>query len=182
MFYKVLIAMSSILMASASPLVSFQTSMGDFVVELNPEKAPISTENFISYVNSGAYDNSIFHRVINGFMIQGGGFDADLNQKPTNAPIALESKNGLKNVKYSIAMARTSVPNSATSQFFINVVDNAMLDYPNPDGNGYAVFGQVVKGTEVIDAIKQVPTSVQQGMSDVPVTTVTIIKASVITP
>lgn len=182
MFYKVLIAMcSSILMAATSPQVSFQTSMGDFVVELNSEKAPISVENFLTYVKEGSYDNTIFHRVINGFMIQGGGFDADLNQKPTKAPIELESKNGLKNKKYSLAMARTSVPNSATSQFFINVTDNAMLDHPNPDGHGYAVFGDVIEGSDVIEAIKAVPTGVKNGMGDVPLTTVTIIKASIVT-
>lgn len=179
MFYKVLIIMcSSILMAA--PQVSFQTSMGDFTIELNSETAPVSSENFLDYVKSGAYKDTIFHRVINGFMIQGGGFDAHLNQKPTKAPIVLESQNGLKNTQYSIAMARTSDPNSATSQFFINVVDNPMLDYPKPDGHGYAVFGHVVSGTSTIDAIKAVPTGMKNGMGDVPLTPVVILNALVV--
>jgi len=141
--------------AIAGTKVEFKTTIGDFVVELNDEKAPISTENFLNYVNSNFYSGTIFHRVINGFMVQGGGFTKEMQQKSGNAPIQLESKNGLNNVMYSIAMARTGNPNSATSQFFINVVDNPNLDYPKPDGNGYAVFGMVIKGTETIDKIKK---------------------------
>lgn len=175
--FRIFIICAGVVMASS---VSFQTSMGDFVVELDEQHAPLSVQNFLNYVNSGFYDNTIFHRVIDGFMIQGGGFTESLEQKSTNAPIALESQNGLKNVKYSVAMARTFIPDSATSQFFINVVDNPMLDYPNPDGNGYAVFANVVSGTEVIDAIKAVPTGMQNAMADVPKTAVIIYKATVI--
>ena len=164
----------------AGPLVEFKTNLGDFTVELNAEKAPNTTQNFLSYVQSGFYSGTIFHRVINGFMIQGGGFTKDMQQKSTNAPIALENNNGLKNVMYSIAMARTSNPHSATAQFFINVVDNPNLDYPKPDGYGYAVFGMVVKGTETIDKIKKVVTTRQSYMSDVPVNTIIIQSATLL--
>jgi peptidyl-prolyl cis-trans isomerase A (cyclophilin A) len=164
----------------AGPLVEFKTNLGDFTVELNAEKAPRTTQNFLSYVESGFYSGTIFHRVINGFMVQGGGFTKDMQQKNTNAPIALETNNGLKNVMYSIAMARTSNPHSATAQFFINVVDNPNLDYPKPDGYGYAVFGMVVKGTETIDKIKKVVTTRQSYMSDVPVNTIIIQSATLI--
>ncbi|QWD80555.1 peptidylprolyl isomerase [Polynucleobacter sp. MWH-Spelu-300-X4] len=166
--------------AIAGTKVEFKTTIGDFVVELNDEKAPISTENFLNYVNSNFYSGTIFHRVINGFMVQGGGFTKEMQQKSGNAPIQLESKNGLNNVMYSIAMARTGNPNSATSQFFINVVDNPNLDYPKPDGNGYAVFGMVIKGTETIDKIKKVVTTRVGPFSDVPVNPIVIQSAKVI--
>jgi len=164
----------------AGPKVEFKTSMGDFVVELNPEKAPKTVENFLGYVNSGFYNGTIFHRVINNFMVQGGGFTPDMQQKPTRAPIPLESNNGLSNVMYSIAMARTSVPDSATAQFFVNVVNNKNLDFPRPDGHGYAVFGMVIKGTETIDKIKAVSTTSKRPFSDVPTTTIVINSAKVI--
>jgi peptidyl-prolyl cis-trans isomerase A (cyclophilin A) len=164
----------------AGPKVEFKTSMGDFVVELNPEKAPKTVENFLGYVNSGFYNGTIFHRVINNFMVQGGGFTPDMQQKPTKAPIPLESNNGLNNVVYSIAMARTNVPDSATAQFFVNVVNNKNLDFPRPDGHGYAVFGMVIKGTETIDKIKAVSTTSKRPFSDVPSTTIVINSAKVI--
>ena len=164
--------------ALAGPKVLFKTNQGNFVVELDPEKAPKTVENFINYVNSGFYTGTIFHRVINGFMVQGGGFTKDMKEKSTQAPIPLESRNGLQNLKYTIAMARTGDPNSATSQFFINVRDNAKLDYPSPDGNGYAVFGKVISGTDVIDQIKFAPTTVVRGMSDVPVNPIIIESAT----
>ena len=144
---------------AAAPQATIQTSMGPIVVELNAEKAPRTVENFLQYARDGHYNGTIFHRVIPGFMIQGGGFTRDMQQKPTRAPIPLESRNGLKNERGTIAMARTSVPDSATSQFFINVVDNAMLNYPGPDGSGYAVFGKVVRGMDVVDKIRQVRTA-----------------------
>ena len=163
----------------AGPKVVFETTKGNFTVELEPEKAPITVENFLSYVNSGFYSGTIFHRVINGFMVQGGGFTKDYKEKnPGKAPISLESKNGLKNLKYTIAMARTSDPNSATAQFFINVRDNQKLDYPSPDGFGYAVFGQVISGTDVIEQIKFAPTTVINGMADAPVNPVIIKSAT----
>lgn len=130
--------------AAAHPVVQFKTTQGDIRVELYPEKAPKTVANFLDYVKAGQYNGTIFHRVIPGFMIQGGGYKANFDEKPTRAPIPLESRNGLKNLTGTIAMARTSDPNSATAQFFINTVDNSNLDYPNPDGNGYAVFGKVV--------------------------------------
>jgi peptidyl-prolyl cis-trans isomerase A (cyclophilin A) len=154
--------------------------MGDFVVELNPEKAPKTVENFLGYVNSGFYNGTIFHRVINNFMVQGGGFTPDMQQKTVKAPIPLESQNGLSNVVYSIAMARTNVPDSATAQFFVNVVNNKNLDFPRPDGHGYAVFGMVIKGTETIDKIKAVSTSSKRPFADVPNTTIVINSAKVI--
>ena len=175
---SLLISLSST--AWADPKVLFKTTKGDFVVELNPEKAPITVENFLSYVNSGFYSGTIFHRVINGFMVQGGGFTQNMQEKTTKAPIALESRNGLKNLKYTIAMARTGDPNSATAQFFINVRDNSRLDYPSPDGFGYAVFGKVISGTEVIEDIKFSPTTVVRGMSDVPVNKITIESATLL--
>ncbi|MEN9929755.1 MAG: hypothetical protein RL604_2 [Pseudomonadota bacterium] len=164
----------------AGPKVEFKTTMGDFVVELNPEKAPKTVENFLGYVNSGFYNGTIFHRVINNFMVQGGGFTPDMQQKVTKAPISLESNNGLNNVMYSIAMARTNVPDSATAQFFVNVVNNKNLDYPRPDGHGYAVFGMVIKGTETIDKIKAVSTTSKRPFADVPSTTIVINSAKVI--
>jgi peptidyl-prolyl cis-trans isomerase A (cyclophilin A) len=142
-------------------------------------KAPKSVENFLQYVKDGHYDGTVFHRVISGFMIQGGGFDADMKQKATRAPIALESRNGLSNARGTIAMARTMVPDSATSQFFINVVDNPRLDAANsPDGNGYAVFGKVVAGMEVVDKIRAVPVGDKAGHQNVPQQPVVIKKAT----
>lgn len=158
--------------------VRLNTSAGDIVLELDAAKAPKTVENFVQYVKDKHYDGTVFHRVIDGFMIQGGGFTADMTQKPTRAPIPLESRNGLTNGRGTIAMARTSNPNSATAQFFINVVDNAMLNAPNPDGYGYAVFGKVVTGMDVVDKIKAVPVGNKGGHQNVPNTPVTIIKAT----
>lgn len=162
---------------TAQPKVKLSTSLGDIVLELNAEKAPKTVENFLQYVKDGHYDGLVFHRVIPGFMIQGGGFSADMQQKATRAPIVLEATNGLKNERGTIAMARTNVPDSATSQFFINVVDNAMLNATGP-GNGYAVFGKVTAGMDVVDKIRAVPTGSRGMHRDVPTTPVTILKAS----
>ncbi len=159
-------------------VVVMETSMGNIEIELYSDKAPITVENFISYVESGFYDGLIFHRVIPGFMVQGGGFDREMNQKEGNAPIKNEADNGLKNLKYTLAMARTQVVDSATSQFFINVADNAFLDNGARDF-GYAVFGKVVSGTDVVDKIAAVPTETRGMFSDVPVQPVTIKKAYV---
>jgi len=164
----------------AAPRVKLATSAGDIVVELAPEKAPKTVANFLQYVNDKHYDGTVFHRVIDGFMIQGGGFTADMRQKPTRAPVPLEASNGLKNARYTIAMARTGDPNSATSQFFINVKDNTMLDAPNPDGYGYTVFGKVVAGSEVVDKIRAVQTGNKSGMQNVPLDTITIQSATVV--
>ncbi|MEX8505581.1 MAG: peptidylprolyl isomerase [Leptothrix ochracea] len=159
--------------------VRLSTSMGDVVIELDTKNAPISTKNFIEYVKAGHYDGTIFHRVIENFMIQGGGFTPDMQQKPTRPPIALESKNGLKNTRGTVAMARTNVPDSATSQFFINVTDNAFLDQANSrDGTGYAVFGKVIEGMAVVDKIRAVPTTRRGMQGDVPAQAVTINKAT----
>ena len=166
--------------AQDAPKVKLATSLGDIVVQLDPAKAPKTVENFLAYVNDKHYDGTVFHRVINGFMIQGGGFTADMVQKPTKPPIPLEASNGLKNDTYTIAMARTGNPNSATSQFFINVKDNAMLNAPQPDGHGYAVFGKVVSGTEVVDKIKAVATGNKGMHQNVPVTPVTITSATLV--
>jgi peptidyl-prolyl cis-trans isomerase A (cyclophilin A) len=160
--------------------VRLATSMGDIVVELNAEKAPKTVDNFLQYVKAGQYDDTIFHRVIETFMIQGGGMKADMSEKATRAPIPLESRNGLSNQRGTLAMARTPDPNSATAQFFINVVDNARLDQANAqDGNGYAVFGKVVAGMEIVDRIKAVPVANKGGHQNVPVTPVLIKKATV---
>jgi len=164
--------------AQAQQRVKLATSAGDIVVELDAAKAPKTVENFLQYVKDKHYDGTVFHRVIDGFMIQGGGFTADLQQKPTRAPIPLEASNGLKNDKYTIAMARTGNPNSATSQFFINVKNNDSLNAPNPDGYGYTVFGKVVAGTDVVDKIRGVATGNKNGMQNVPVTTVVIQSAT----
>jgi peptidyl-prolyl cis-trans isomerase B (cyclophilin B) len=166
---------------NGNPTVVMETSKGTIEIELYPDKAPISVENFLSYVNEGYYDGLIFHRVIANFMIQGGGFDKDLNQKETKAPIKNEAGNGLKNERGTIAMARTMVVDSATSQFFINVVDNEMLDYKDNSirGFGYAVFGKVTKGMEVVDAIKAVKTGSVGQFQDVPVEPVIITKVYV---
>ncbi len=171
--------------ALAGPKVEFKTTMGNFTVELDDVKAPKSTANFLNYVKSGFYNGTIFHRVIDGFMIQGGGFTADMNQKPTDAPVVSEAQNGLKNQNYTIAMARTSDPDSATAQFFINVNNNEGLNYPNSMGNGYTVFGKVISGTQTIDAIRKIPTMIASTpktgrMSDVPSKTVTIESATIL--
>jgi cyclophilin family peptidyl-prolyl cis-trans isomerase len=163
--------------AGAKPVVVLTTSLGEIELELDEAKAPITVRNFLQYVDEGFYDGTIFHRVISGFMIQGGGFTPSMQQKKTRAAIQNEAANGLKNVKGSVAMARTNAPHSATAQFFINHKDNGFLDYPGQDGWGYAVFGRVVKGTEVIDQIAAVKTGMKSGMSDVPVQTVAIISA-----
>ncbi|PWW44642.1 peptidylprolyl isomerase [Melaminivora alkalimesophila] len=165
---------------AAEPRVKLATSMGDIVVQLDPARAPRTVENFLSYVKDGHYDGTVFHRVIDGFMIQGGGFTPEMQQKPTKAPIKLEADNGLKNDKYTIAMARTGNPDSATSQFFINVVNNDMLNAPKPDGHGYAVFGKVVEGTEVVDKIKAVATGNRGPHQNVPTTPVLIQSATVL--
>lgn len=166
----------------SNPQVELQTSKGKIVLELNAEKAPVTTKNFLSYVESGHYDGTIFHRVIDGFMIQGGGFAAGMKEKNTNAPIQNEAQNGLKNDKYTIAMARTSEPHSASAQFFINVKNNDFLNHtnPTPQGWGYAVFGKVVEGTDVVDAIKGVATGNKGFHQDVPLEDVVIEKATVL--
>ncbi|WP_347485406.1 peptidylprolyl isomerase [Vandammella animalimorsus] len=161
----------------SNPKVQLHTTHGVITVELDAEKAPKSTANFLSYVNSGHYDNTIFHRVIGNFMIQGGGFEPGMKQKPTGAEIENEAKNGLKNDQYTIAMARTSAPHSATAQFFINVNNNDFLNYPGQDGWGYAVFGKVVEGTDVVDKIKAVATGRRGFHDDVPKDDVVITKA-----
>jgi peptidyl-prolyl cis-trans isomerase A (cyclophilin A) len=173
-----------LLAALASPAalaqkVKLATSMGDVVLQLDADKAPKTVANFVQYVKDGHYDGLVFHRVIGGFMIQGGGYDADMKEKPTRPSIPLESRNGLSNLRGTIAMARTSVPDSASSQFFINVVDNPRLDAANsPDGNGYAVFGKVVSGMDVIDKIREVPVANKAGHQNVPQQPVVIRKAT----
>ncbi|MEJ1169820.1 peptidylprolyl isomerase [Variovorax sp. CCNWLW235] len=162
----------------AGPRVKLATSAGDILVELDQAKAPKTVENFLQYVNDKHYDGTVFHRVIDGFMIQGGGFTAEMQQKPTRAPIALEANNGLKNDRYTIAMARTGNPNSATSQFFINVKNNDSLNAPNPDGYGYTVFGRVVSGTDVVDKIRAVQTGNKGGMQNVPLEPIIIKSAT----
>ena len=159
--------------------VELTTSAGVIRIELDDDKAPLSVANFLSYVNSGHYDGTIFHRVIKGFMIQGGGMAPGMNQKDTQATIQNEANNGLKNKKYTLAMARTSAPHSASSQFFINASDNSFLDHtaPSAQGWGYAVFGKVVAGTEVVDAIERVATGSKGGHGDVPKEDVLILKA-----
>ena len=154
--------------------VTLKTNFGSFVLELNEKAAPITVKNFESYVNKGFFNDTIFHRVIDGFMIQGGGFTKDMSQKQTDAPIKIESDNGLKNKKYTIAMARTSIPDSATSQFFINVKNNDFLDYSGQSNPGYCVFGKVIEGQDVVDKIGKLKTRVKNGMGDVPIKTVKI--------
>jgi cyclophilin family peptidyl-prolyl cis-trans isomerase len=162
-------------------LVNMQTNMGTIILELNKEKAPNSVKNFVEYTKSGFYDGTIFHRVINNFMVQGGGFTKDFKQKDTGDAVKNEAKNGLKNVKGSVAMARTRDPHSATAQFFINVNDNKFLDYPGQDGWGYAVFGKVTKGMEVINKMKSVNTgSGGPFPSDVPKKTIIIEKVTLV--
>jgi cyclophilin family peptidyl-prolyl cis-trans isomerase len=160
--------------------VEMSTTLGDIRLELDRDKAPKSVDNFIQYARSGFYDGTIFHRVIKNFMIQGGGYTADMTKKGTRAPIQNEAKNGLKNRRGTIAMARTSSPHSATAQFFINHKDNDFLDYPGSDGWGYAVFGKVVSGMDVVDAIANQDTGIKSGMRDVPRNAVVIEKVTVI--
>lgn len=161
-------------------MVKLHTNFGEITIELDAEKAPITVANFLNYVDKGFYDNTIFHRVINNFMIQGGGFDTDMNQKNTEAEIKNEADNGLTNNKYTIAMARTSAPHSASSQFFINVADNDFLNFtaPNGSGWGYCVFGKVTAGMDVIDKIRLVATTNRRGHQDVPVDNVVIERAT----
>jgi peptidyl-prolyl cis-trans isomerase B (cyclophilin B) len=158
-------------------MITLTTSMGRIVLELEPQKAPKTCANFEQYVQDGHYDGTIFHRVIDGFMIQGGGFFPDMAQKATRDPIENEAKNGLSNVAGTLAMARTMQPHSATAQFFINVSDNKFLDYPGQDGWGYCVFGRVVEGMDVVNRIKAVPTTRRAGHQDVPVQEILIEKA-----
>lgn len=164
-----------------NPVVTMSTNMGDIRIELNADKAPISTQNFLDYVSDGHFDGLIFHRVIPGFMIQGGGFDAGMSQKKAKSPIKNEAANGLKNIIGSIAMARTNVVDSATAQFFINVKDNDFLNHKNtsPDGYGYAVFGQVIEGMEVVHSIEKVKTGNRGGHQDVPAQAVVINSAKI---
>jgi peptidyl-prolyl cis-trans isomerase B (cyclophilin B) len=161
-------------------MIKLTTNHGDILVELDVAKAPLSAANFEQYVRDGHYDDTLFHRVINGFMIQGGGMNTDFIQKPTRAPVANEAKNGLKNTAGTLAMARTGDPHSATAQFFINVGNNAFLDYPGQDGWGYCVFGRVVEGMDVVNAIKGVATGNRHGHQDVPREDVIIQKAEVV--
>ena len=167
---------------SDTPKVKLSTNMGDIVLELDAKSAPNTVANFVSYVRDKHYDGTIFHRVINGFMIQGGGFEPGMKQKPTGAEIRNEANNGLKNIRYSVAMARTSDPHSATAQFFINVQDNDFLDHsaPTPQGWGYCVFGQVVAGMDVVDRIKTVKTGQRGFHGDVPLEDVLIERAEIV--
>ena len=168
-------------LAADNPQVSMKTNLGEIVVELDQEKAPITTANFIAYVKSGFYNDTIFHRVINGFMVQGGGYTADLKTKQGLRPnIKTEEKNGLSNLAYTIAMARHDDPNSAQSQFFINVVDNPGLDYPNAKGHGYTVFGKVIKGQETVDKIKGLLVDDKPGFQNIPVMPVVVKSAAVL--
>ncbi|MGZ5578878.1 MAG: peptidylprolyl isomerase [Methylobacter sp.] len=169
-------------MSSTPSKVKLTTSLGDIIIQLNPEKAPVTTANFLTYVNEGFYSGTIFHRIISGFMAQGGGFDTSFNQKATHAPIKNEADNGLSNKRGTIAMARTNIPDSATAQFFINYKDNSFLNHtsPTPSGWGYAVFGEVVEGMEVVDEMAKQPTGNRGGHQDVPKTDIVIEKAEVI--
>ncbi|MDM8359247.1 peptidylprolyl isomerase [Pandoraea communis] len=163
-------------------MVELHTNHGVIRIELDADKAPKTVENFLNYVKNGFYDNTVFHRVINGFMIQGGGFEPGMKQKPTEAPIENEANNGLKNDKYTLAMARTNDPHSATAQFFINVSDNDFLNHsaPTPQGWGYAVFGKVIEGQDIVDQIKGVKTGSKGFHQDVPVDDVVIEKAVIV--
>lgn len=176
--FAAVIATGAMAQSPALPQVKLSTNQGDIVLELDPGKAPKTVANFLGYVKDKHYDGTVFHRVIDGFMIQGGGFTPDLQQKPTKAPIELEARNGLKNDRGTIAMARTGNPNSATSQFFINVVNNDMLNAPNPDGFGYAVFGKVVSGMDVVDKIRVAATGNKSMFQNVPLTSMTILSAT----
>jgi peptidyl-prolyl cis-trans isomerase B (cyclophilin B) len=167
---------------SSNNKVKFTTSLGEIIVQLNVEKAPVSSANFLAYVNEGFYNGTIFHRVIKGFMAQGGGFDASFKQKETHAPIKNEADNGLQNKRGTLAMARTNDPNSATAQFFINYKDNSFLDHtsPSPSGWGYAVFGEVLEGMDVVDKMADQPTGNKGGHQDVPKTDIVIEKAEIV--
>ncbi|HWZ47589.1 MAG TPA: peptidylprolyl isomerase [Herbaspirillum sp.] len=160
--------------------VLLTTNHGAIKIELDAEKAPKTVENFLAYVNAGHYNGTIFHRVIDGFMVQGGGFEPGMKQKPATQNVENEAANGLKNEPYTLAMARTSDPHSASAQFFINVKNNSFLDYPGQDGWGYAVFGKVIEGTEVVDKIKAVKTTRTGMFADVPVDDVIIVKAEIV--
>ncbi len=176
--------LSAVVAFAASPAwaqkVKLATSMGDIVLELDAAKAPKTVDNFVKYVSAGHYDGTVFHRVIDGFMVQGGGMTGDMKEKTTRAPIPLESGNGLLNVRGSVSMARTNVPDSATAQFFINLVDNARLDGSTPGQNGYAVFGKVVSGMDVVDKIRTVSVADNGPHQNVPVKPVVITKASLV--
>ena len=161
-------------------MVKMHTNHGDFTIELDAEKAPETVKNFLDYVGSGFYEGTIFHRVMDNFMVQGGGFEPGMKQKKTNAPIKNEAANGLTNDNYTVAMARTGDPHSATAQFFINVTNNSFLNYPGQDGWGYCVFGKVVEGKEVVDAIRKVKTGNRSGFQNVPLEDVIITKAEVL--
>lgn len=163
-------------------MVKLKTNHGDILLDLNAEKAPLTVENFLQYVKDGFFNNTIFHRVIDGFMIQGGGMDPDMNQKTTRAPVKNEADNGLKNDAYTVAMARTSDPHSATAQFFINVGNNDFLNHsaPTPNGWGYCVFGKVVEGQDVVDKIKKIRTGNRAGHQDVPTENVVIESAEIV--
>ncbi len=188
MIFAVLVAFALIVPAHMSqasggnPVIKLETTMGAIVLELDAQKAPKTVENFIQYVKDGHYNGTIFHRVIDGFMIQGGGFDAEMSQKDTRKPIENEANNGLKNDVYTIAMARTQDPHSATAQFFINVKNNTFLNHSSPTqaGWGYAVFGKVIEGSNVVDAIAKVSTTSKGMFDDVPTETVMIKKAVVV--
>jgi peptidyl-prolyl cis-trans isomerase A (cyclophilin A) len=181
---SILAAVAALAIGSAAaqdaPRVALDTGEGTIVIELAPQKAPKTVDNFLAYVRSGHYNGTVFHRVIPTFMIQGGGFTVDMTEKPTRGTIPLESQNGLKNERGAIAMARRGDPNSASAQFFINAVDNPRLDYPNPDGNGYAVFGKVVAGMDVVDRIKATPTGTRGPYQNVPLAPVVIKTARVV--
>jgi cyclophilin family peptidyl-prolyl cis-trans isomerase len=175
--------LASTVAQAANPTVELKTSMGTMVLELYPDKAPETVKNFLAYVRSGFYNGTIFHRVIDGFMIQGGGYDANFNQKPTRPPIRNEAANGLKNDIYTVAMARTGDPHSATAQFFVNVTDNHFLDYHSPDvmGYGYCVFGKVIRGQNVVTKIAKVETGASGPFgSDAPLNPVLIEKVRVL--
>lgn len=176
------LALAASPLALAAPLVALDTSAGRIVLELDDARAPKTVANFVQYVKAGHYDGTIFHRVIRGFMIQGGVFDPQMQQKPTGSPIQNEANNGLRNQRYTLAMARTSAPHSATAQFFINTVDNGFLDFKSesPQGWGYAVFGRVVDGTDVVDQIEGVATGNRSGHGDVPLEPVVIERAVVV--
>ena len=163
-------------------MVKLHTTLGTITLELNADKAPVTVENFLAYVRSGFYSNTIFHRVIDGFMIQGGGFEPGMKQKPTRTPIKSEADNGLSNKAYTVAMARTPDPHSASSQFFINVTNNDFLDFRAPTAReyGYCVFGQVVDGKEVVDQIKKIATTSRAGHNDVPVEDVIVTKTEIV--
>ncbi len=169
-------------MSDTPSKVKLTTSLGEIIIQLNPEKAPISSANFLTYVNEGFYNGTIFHRIIPGFMAQGGGFDTDFNQKAVHDPIKNEADNSLPNKRGTLAMARTNVPDSATAQFFINYKDNSFLNYtsPTPSGWGYAVFGEVIEGMDIVDAMAKQPTGNRGGHQDVPKTDIIIEKTEVI--